>query len=75
MSDRLKSSGASGTPRTLGEMSVNYGCFISEQYDFGPAKNINGLFMDLIRITPFSKDEQIKYSRLLDYRNLCNLLK
>jgi len=53
-----------------GEMSVNYGCLISEQYDFGPAKTINGLFMDLIGITPFSKDEQIRYSRLLDDRNL-----
>jgi hypothetical protein len=46
------------------------GSLISEQYDFGPAKTINGLFQDLLKVTPFSNDEMAEYSNFLNDRNL-----
>ncbi|MGP8049605.1 MAG: hypothetical protein ACLPYB_03250 [Desulfobaccales bacterium] len=46
------------------------GFFLSEKFDFGSAKNINNIFYDLLRITPFPKDDIIKYDQLLNDRNL-----
>jgi hypothetical protein len=46
------------------------GSLISEQYDFGSAKTINGLFQDLLNVTPFSKDEMAEYNNFLNDRNL-----
>lgn len=46
------------------------GSLISEQYDFGSAKTINGLFRDLLNVTPFSNDEMAEYSNFLNDRNL-----
>lgn len=46
------------------------GSLLSEKYDFGTAKKINGLFHDLVSITPFSKKEMGKYDQLVNDRNL-----
>jgi hypothetical protein len=46
------------------------GSVISEDHDFGSAKEINGLYQDLLRITPFSTKEAKDYARLLCDRNL-----
>jgi hypothetical protein len=46
------------------------GFVLAEKYDFGSAKTINSLFFDLLSITLFSKDESMKYDRLLNDRNL-----
>ncbi|MDD4871599.1 MAG: hypothetical protein PHR77_13665 [Kiritimatiellae bacterium] len=46
------------------------GFLLSEQYNFAGARQINGLFRDLIQITPFSKDEAKKYDQLLQDRHL-----
>jgi len=46
------------------------GSLIAEEYDFGCAKSINSLFVDLLNITPFSKDESGKYADFLNDRNL-----
>jgi hypothetical protein len=46
------------------------GFLISEEYDFGSAKNINGLFQDLLNITPFSNREASRYAEFLNDRNL-----
>ena len=43
---------------------------IAEQFDFGSARAINGIFLDLIGISPFSKAEASKYDQLLNDRNL-----
>jgi len=53
-----------------GEVTTKLGNLISEEYDFGSAKEINGLYQDLLRITPFSANEAKKYSRFLSDRNL-----
>ena len=39
------------------------GSVISEEHDFGSAKEINGLYQDLLRITPFSAKETKDYYR------------
>lgn len=46
------------------DVSNRIGFILSEQYDFGSAKTINGLYGDLIRVTPFSKREQERYNRI-----------
>lgn len=46
------------------------GYLLSEDYDFGSAKDINSLYFDLLRITPFSANEKKKYSKFLNDRNL-----
>jgi hypothetical protein len=53
-----------------GEVVIKLGNLISEEYDFGSAKEINGLYQDLLRITPFSANEAKKYSHFLSDRNL-----
>ena len=46
------------------------GSLVAEQYDFGSAKSINGLFRDMLNIAPFSKREAKKYAEFLSDRNL-----
>jgi hypothetical protein len=46
------------------------GHLLSEDYDFGSAKDINALYFDLLRITPFSAREKKKYGKFLNDRNL-----
>lgn len=46
------------------------GFILSENYDFGSAKSINGLFYDLLSVTPFSKNDIKKYTQLINDRNL-----
>jgi len=53
-----------------GEVTTKLGNLISEDYDFGSTKEINGLYQDLLRITPFSANEAKKYSHFLSDRNL-----
>lgn len=52
------------------ELGFKLGNVISEDYDFGSAKEINRLYQDLLRITPFSARDAKKYSRFLSDRNL-----
>jgi hypothetical protein len=54
----------------LPDISRRLGFVIAEEYDFGSAKLINGLFNDLLKITPFSKAEMASYSEFLNDRNL-----
>jgi hypothetical protein len=53
-----------------GTFDRNIGFVISEQYDFGSGELINGLFRDLLRVTPFSKDESEHYNSILLKRHL-----
>lgn len=46
------------------------GSVLAEHYDWGSARSINGLFHDLLKVSPFSKDEAKKYAEFLDDRNL-----
>lgn len=46
------------------------GFLIAERHDFGSAKVINGIFRDLLSVTPFSSTEARKYDQLLNDRNL-----
>ncbi|MDQ1638751.1 MAG: hypothetical protein QOF62_2090 [Pyrinomonadaceae bacterium] len=46
------------------------GYLVAEGFDFGTAKAINGMYCDLLRVTPFSKDEMARFAEILDDRNL-----
>mgnify|MGYP001426178921 CR=1 FL=1 len=46
------------------------GFIISEHYDFGSGKLINGLFRDLLMVTPFSEKEAQLFDEILQKRNL-----
>jgi len=46
------------------------GFLLCERFEFGRAKSINGLYQDLLTITPFSKDDKNVFDRLLSDRNL-----
>jgi hypothetical protein len=46
------------------------GFILSENYDFGTAQKINGLYHALLLIDPFSSDEKCEYDRLMNDRNL-----
>jgi hypothetical protein len=52
------------------DISYRLGSLISEEFDFGSAKLINGLFHDLLTLTPFSKDEAKRFAVFLNDRNL-----
>lgn len=52
------------------DVSYRLGSLLSEELDFGTAKSINGLFHDLVTITPFSKDEAKRFAVFLNDRNL-----
>jgi hypothetical protein len=54
----------------LPDPTPKLGFLIAEEYDFGSAKAINGLFGDLLKVSPFSKDDMAKYSEFLADRNL-----
>lgn len=53
-----------------GRFDKNIGFLVAEQYDFGSSKMINGIFCDLLDVTPFSKDESKKFSAILLKRHL-----
>jgi hypothetical protein len=54
----------------LGDVKTKLGSVLAEQYDFGSAKAVNGLYQDLLGITPFSRAEKKRYDEFLDDRNL-----
>ncbi len=60
----------SGLLQILKSVVHRLGSLVAEQFDFGAAKKINGLFLDLVAISPFSKDEEVRYTQLLNDRNL-----
>ena len=51
-------------------LSASLGFLIVDRFDFGTPKSVNSLYMDLIRQTPFSKEEAETYGKILDDRNL-----
>jgi hypothetical protein len=51
-------------------LSTQFGCLVVEKIDFGTAKAINGLYQDLLGITPLSKREADRFHALLEDRNL-----
>lgn len=56
---------------SLGDNAIrSLGFLVAEQHDFGSAQKINALYGALLKITPFSSDERVKYERLLRDRNL-----
>jgi hypothetical protein len=57
-------------PAFIRKMDYRIGSLIAEQYDFGSAKAVNGMFRDLVGATPFSKKETAAYGRFLNDRNL-----
>jgi len=56
--------------RIAGQIHHRLGALLAEEYDFGSARTINSSYFDLLGITPFSKDEEAKYSEFLNDRNL-----
>lgn len=52
------------------DLKEKIGFLISEKLDFGTAKNINSLYLEILKFTPFSKDEISQYDDLLNNRNL-----
>lgn len=48
----------------------NLGFLLAEKYDFGTVKSINGLFRDLLSISPFSNSEADIFNSILYKRNL-----
>lgn len=52
------------------EIDHSLGFVIAEEYDFGSAKSVNGLFQDLLNITPFSTKEAGEFAQFLNDRNL-----
>ncbi|HEY2922925.1 MAG TPA: hypothetical protein VGK77_28435 [Candidatus Binatia bacterium] len=54
----------------LEQFEQNIGYLLAEQYDFGSSEKINGLFRDLLNITPFSQEEGKRFEGLLLKRHL-----
>lgn len=54
----------------MSNLESQIGFVIAEQYDFGSPELINGLFRDLISVTPFSKEDARKFTQLLNNRHL-----
>jgi len=46
------------------------GFLINDKFDFGTAQKINSFYSTLLKVSPFSKTEAIKYSEILRDRNL-----
>lgn len=46
------------------------GFLISEKYDFGTASKVNAIYMALLQVSPFSKDQKKLFDQLLNDRNL-----
>jgi hypothetical protein len=53
-----------------GQLDKTVGFLIAEAHDFGSAKRINGLFRDLLDVSPFSKDEGTELDAILRKRHL-----
>lgn len=53
-----------------GEFERNIGFVLAENYDFGTAKSINGIFRDLLLVTPFSREEEKVFNNIVFKRNL-----
>jgi len=53
-----------------GELDKTLGFLIAEAHDFGSAKLVNGLFRDLLDVTPFSKEEGGELDAILRKRHL-----
>jgi len=47
-----------------------WGFLLAQKYEFNNPKSINGIFTDLIGVTPFSMTERKRYQPLIDDRNL-----
>jgi hypothetical protein len=56
--------------RIPGLLESRLGSVLSEQYDFGSPRTVNSLFLDLLGVSPFSKDEAKRFDTLLVQRNL-----
>jgi hypothetical protein len=55
----------------LKENHINrIGFILAEKYDFGTAGKTNSLYMALLKLSPFGKDQKDKFDRLLSDRNL-----
>lgn len=54
----------------FGHIEDKVGFVVAEQYDFGSGTLINGLFRDLLNVTPFSKDEGDQFEQILLKRHL-----
>jgi hypothetical protein len=53
-----------------GQFEQNIGFLVAEHYDFGSAELINGLFRDLITVSPFTKFEGNQFNDILRKRHL-----
>jgi hypothetical protein len=53
-----------------GEFEKNIGFVLAENYDFGTAKSINGMFCDLLLVTPFGREEEKIFNDIVYKRNL-----
>jgi hypothetical protein len=52
------------------QVKEKIGFVVAEQYDFGSATQINGLFRDLVNTTPFSCDDAARFDSILTKRHL-----
>lgn len=52
------------------DITYRLGSLLSEEFNFGSARSINGLFKDILNITPFSKDEMKRFAAFVNDRNL-----
>jgi hypothetical protein len=50
------------------QKSLNF--LVTEKQDFGSAKKINSLFIDLAKISPFSNDDSFRFDYIMKKRNL-----
>jgi hypothetical protein len=54
----------------LKDLHYKLGSLLAERYDFGSSDSINGLYRDLLSISPFSRRDAQRYRDLLNDRNL-----
>lgn len=52
------------------DKNIPLGTLLTENFDFGTAQKVNSLFMSLLKLTPFSKDDARMYNIILQNRNL-----
>jgi hypothetical protein len=52
-----------------GSILEKIGFLIADRFDFGTAQTINALYLDLLKVTPFSKNEAKRFGEILDDRN------
>jgi hypothetical protein len=53
-----------------GPVRASCGFLLAQRQDFGSPDKVNGLFHDLLRVTPFSKEEVAEFNDVLKKRNL-----